>query len=277
MLENLLSHGSFIMVNKKLIKELGLHEAIMIGELYSEYNYYKDRDQLDDDYFFSTHENITENTGLSPHQQRQACKHLEDLGIITTVLKGVPAKKYFCVHERQVVKFFNDKGLNFLMASDEKIERQVAKKFNGNNNNNKNNNKNNKIKRDFLAEAKKSEPNNKNSNTKKRKTKQEKAIDDIILKFSNYDFSDKLEDKIIDFYTDQIEKKNYPATNQLTMTLDSLASHSEKESINAIDNSIRNGYKGIFFNSDQSNNTEWRNWESSDRAKKLEEGEGHVF
>ena len=39
-ISKLLSSDGFIVVNKNLIRELGLHEAIIIGELCSEYNYW---------------------------------------------------------------------------------------------------------------------------------------------------------------------------------------------------------------------------------------------
>ena len=39
MIMELLGTNGYIIVNKKLIKDCGLYEAIMIGELCSEYSY----------------------------------------------------------------------------------------------------------------------------------------------------------------------------------------------------------------------------------------------
>lgn len=40
-LVNLLSNNGYIIVNKETIKKLGLHEAIILGELCSEYSYWE--------------------------------------------------------------------------------------------------------------------------------------------------------------------------------------------------------------------------------------------
>ena len=91
----LLSTDGFIQVNKTLIKKIGLHEAILIGELCAEYNYWDEQGKLEDGYFYSTRDNIEENTGLSEHYQRKALSHLYELGIILIEKKGLPAKNYY--------------------------------------------------------------------------------------------------------------------------------------------------------------------------------------
>lgn len=91
----LLSIDGYIQVNKTIIKKLGLHEAILIGELCAEYNYWESQNKLVDDSFYSTRENIEENTGLSEHFQRQALKTLQNEGIVTITKKGLPAKNYY--------------------------------------------------------------------------------------------------------------------------------------------------------------------------------------
>ena len=65
-ISKLLSIDGYIQVNKMLIKKLGLHEAIIIGELCAEYNYWEEQGKLDDDMFYSTRENIENNTFLWP-------------------------------------------------------------------------------------------------------------------------------------------------------------------------------------------------------------------
>ena len=62
---SLLASSSFIMTNKILIKAVGTDAAILLGELCSEYNYWEQRNELTNKYwFFSTRENIEDNTGL---------------------------------------------------------------------------------------------------------------------------------------------------------------------------------------------------------------------
>ena len=97
-ISKLLSTDGFIQVNKTLIKKAGLHEAILIGELCAEYNYWEERGLLEDDYFYSTRDNIEENTGLSEHYQRKALSTLYELGIILIEKRGLPAKNYYKIN-----------------------------------------------------------------------------------------------------------------------------------------------------------------------------------
>src|SRR5574344_447211 len=91
---DLLSNQGFIILNKQLAKEYGLYEAIMIGELAQEYNYFDDKGMLEDGWFYSTIENVESATTLSAHHQRTALKHLEDEGLVYVQRRGVPAKRY---------------------------------------------------------------------------------------------------------------------------------------------------------------------------------------
>jgi hypothetical protein len=154
-LMSILSSDSYIILNKYVMKAIGLHEAILLGELCSEYIYWCKEEKLQDGYFFSTRENIERETTLSPHQQRQALKNLVNYGFVEVTEKDMPKKTYYKIIENKVydflsntelefadVKKFNDKSLKNLTSSDQKIEDKEVKKFNTNNNN-INNNKNN--------------------------------------------------------------------------------------------------------------------------------------
>lgn len=155
-LMSILSSDAYIILNKYVMKAIGLHEAILLGELCSEYIYWCKEDKLQDGYFFSTRENIEKETTLSPHQQRQALKNLVNFGFIEVTEKDMPKKTYYKVIEEKVYEFlskieldfaevkkFNDKTSKNLTSSDEIIEDQDVKNFNINNNiinNNKDNN-----------------------------------------------------------------------------------------------------------------------------------------
>ena len=75
-LMSILSSDGYIILNKYVMKALGLHEAILLGELCSEFIYWYKENKLQDGYFYSTRENIEKETTLSPHQQRQAITNL---------------------------------------------------------------------------------------------------------------------------------------------------------------------------------------------------------
>ena len=139
----LISTSNFITVNKDLIKELGLEEAIMLGELASEYDYWSTRNEIENGYFYSTIENIEEKTTLTAYKQRKCLENLKNKGIIDIQIKGMPAKRYIKINEEQVFQIFDNKLLKNLTTRSEKFLQQDVKKFNGNNNiinNNINNN-----------------------------------------------------------------------------------------------------------------------------------------
>ena len=125
-ISKLLSNDGFIVVNKSLIRELGLHEAIMIGELCSEYNYWEKCNKLDDEMFYSTRDNIEYNTGLNEHYQRKALATLKEKEIISVTKKGLPAVNYY--------KINFDKILNILSTSSASREELDVKDVDLNNN-----------------------------------------------------------------------------------------------------------------------------------------------
>ena len=100
----LLSIDGFITVNKALIKKFGLHCAVLLGELCAEYSYWSSQSKLEDDMFYSTRENIEENTGLTEHYQRKALAELKDLGIIEIVKKGLPAVNYYRINFDEILR-----------------------------------------------------------------------------------------------------------------------------------------------------------------------------
>ena len=158
-LMSILSNDGYIILNKYVMKALGLHEAILLGELCSEFIYWHKENKLQDGFFFSTRENIEKETTLSPHQQRQAIKTLVNKGLVEIVEKDMPKKTYYRIDEKKIYRFLletdlefpdvkklKDKTSNNLTTSDENIEEQEVENFNTNNNiinNNKNNNNNN--------------------------------------------------------------------------------------------------------------------------------------
>lgn len=105
-LSSLLSSSKYIIVNKDLIKILGLHEAIILGELCSEYSYWENVNQLvDNEYFYSTRENIEKNTGINAHYQKAAFKNLEEKQIIYSKKMGIPCKKYYKLNEIKIIEY----------------------------------------------------------------------------------------------------------------------------------------------------------------------------
>lgn len=144
---DLIASRNFIAVNKTLVKIFGLEEAIILGELASEYAYWQDRNELDaEGFFFSTVENIEENTALKEKRQRKAINNLQNAGIIEIKLKGLPAKRYIKISTEQLTPILlNNSGEMSETSSAKKAELDTPKRRSNKNNINKISNKNKDI------------------------------------------------------------------------------------------------------------------------------------
>ena len=128
-LASLLSSSKYIIVNKDLIRILGLNEAIILGELCSEYTYWENKNQLqNDEYFFSTRENIEKNTGINPHFQRAAMRNLEEKGILISKRMGIPCRKYYKINENVVIEYLKKaKNLDNIPVVNEMNDKQETR------------------------------------------------------------------------------------------------------------------------------------------------------
>ena len=101
--------NDFLRVPRPFVRKFGLKTAILLSELYSEYTYWKDRNLLEQGgWFYSTIENMAHNTGLSKSQQLQACKKLQEYGIIKVKYHGLPKKRYFKFNMAALDKLYDD-------------------------------------------------------------------------------------------------------------------------------------------------------------------------
>ena len=141
----LMASNNFIIVNRDLIKEFGTNGAILLGELASEYNYYNDNNRLcDDGMFFSTVENVENNTGLSRYQQKKAIDELKKKGVIDVELRGMPAKRYIRINtnklfssssletSKQDSKKLTNKNVRNSLTSSQETNEQDSKKLTNN-------------------------------------------------------------------------------------------------------------------------------------------------
>ena len=114
--------SDFIRLPRPFIRKFNLNTAVMLSEIYSEYNYWKEHNGLQQGgWFFSTIENMYYNTGLSKHQQLAACKELVDYGIIKMKYHGMPKKRYFKFEPSAFNKLYTDFELN-ANSGDEETE-----------------------------------------------------------------------------------------------------------------------------------------------------------
>jgi len=117
----LICSTGFLTVNKAIIKALGLHEAILLGELSS-------MADLHGNDFFCPRSNMTADTGLSDSQLRKATKALIAAGLISIVKRGVPCKYYYTLNEDQILKMFSASAVKSEALVPKEVEHRRCKK-----------------------------------------------------------------------------------------------------------------------------------------------------
>ena len=88
---------AFLMANKEIIRLTDIETAILYSDLAGAHDYWSERAESQDGYFYRTQNEIEHNTTLSAKVQLMCLRLLEDKGLIKTKLNGLPAKKYFCI------------------------------------------------------------------------------------------------------------------------------------------------------------------------------------
>ena len=82
---------------------------------------------LEDGYFYSTRENIEEQTMLSAYSQRIALDNLKRVDVLNVTQKGMPLRTWYSINEQVLSQILLGNGL---ISSSEKIEHQDVKNFN---------------------------------------------------------------------------------------------------------------------------------------------------
>ncbi len=106
-LTDLLANNGYIIVNKVLIRKLGLECAILIGELCSEYLYWERQNKLENGFFYSTRENIFNNTGISSYYQRKVIAKLVQRKIVIEKYEGIPQKMWYTLNFDKLYEILN--------------------------------------------------------------------------------------------------------------------------------------------------------------------------
>lgn len=244
MITDLLSTDGFIIYNKKLARTIGTNQAILLGYLCAEYNFYSSNSQLDNGMFFCTREKIKYNTGLTETEQRTATKKLKDLGIIESEIKGMPSKTYYKINESNIYSVLsseetlqqglrnpNNKTLeNLTTRSKESSQHDIR------NPHTNNNNINNNLKQNTKDNIKKNS---------KKKSKIDIKIESIEKKCLEYDLEDEVIELVSRFFRNLLENHKMVTEDKINAILTKLARVNTKTQINAIQLSLDNGYMNI--------------------------------
>lgn len=107
-----LDFTDYIQVSRTLIRRLGLHEAILIGELAYECRTWKRKGKLVDGWFYSTVENVERQTGISAHFQRLALENLANAGVVEVKYCGLPRSRHIRLSASKVMELMADEPEN---------------------------------------------------------------------------------------------------------------------------------------------------------------------
>ena len=106
-MKHLLSSSAYLVVNKRLARQVGLKAVVLLADLISKENYFIQNGTIKNGWFFNTSKNIEQDTTLTNYQQKKAIKKLEEIGFIETDLKGMPATLHFKILENKISTYLN--------------------------------------------------------------------------------------------------------------------------------------------------------------------------
>lgn len=122
-IKQLLMSSNYFILNKQLVKALGIETAFLLSALVEA------DDQLADEegWFYQTSKTIEDITGLSNYKQSLGIEKLIDLGILEQINKGIPMKRYFKISyekiQKLVFKNFENCTSKNLKTSSQKISK----------------------------------------------------------------------------------------------------------------------------------------------------------
>ena len=97
--KDILGNQSYLAVYKKLIKSMGLIDAIILSFLYNYAIFFYSKESLDNNgYFYKSMGSMEIELNISSHIIRTSLKKLKALGLINYVRKDIPPKLYFYVN-----------------------------------------------------------------------------------------------------------------------------------------------------------------------------------
>lgn len=109
-LPNVLSQSAWWVINKAITAKFGFDVSVLLSDLISKQNYFRDNNQLDSDgYFFNYKKNIKEDTTITEKRQDKAVEILKKNNLISVIKKkGIPPKLFYKVNIKIVNKLIAD-------------------------------------------------------------------------------------------------------------------------------------------------------------------------
>ena len=185
----LLMSSNYFVLNKNLVKILGIETAFFLSVLVEADEMLAD----DDGWFYQTSPNIEEITGLSNHKQNKCIEQLISLGVLLQENKGMPMKRYFKLNYEKVLEILNTsieniskQGFKNFKSKDSKNLKPCIEKISNNKEININNiNKEHNINKDRLIDD--SNNTNTDDNNKNQSINQDKLNPEAVKFRKNLD------------------------------------------------------------------------------------------
>lgn len=205
---DLIASDNYITLNKTLLKKLGIEATILFGSLCSYQRYFNGEE------FYKEQDKLIEDTCLTEYLLRNATKILKDLGLISVIKKGLPAKNYYKVNADKLLDMLSTSGVKFDTTGDIKNDTTL-------NNNIINKNKDNNIKK-----------------------KKETELDTILNQIEN----EKLKETLIEFVKMRKSIKKPMTTHALELLIKKLNRTTTNVSvqIQMLEQSILNGWQDVY-------------------------------
>ena len=94
----------FLIVNKTLIKQLGLIPAVLLSNYIDKYIYFKEKFPNNGNWFYLTHEQQMEQLHIGEHSVIKYKNFLKEKGILKTNKQGIPAKEWLNIDFEKLVE-----------------------------------------------------------------------------------------------------------------------------------------------------------------------------
>ena len=126
----LLAQDNYFILNKALIKKIGLESAMLLSVLCSYQSMYENKE------FFKDFEKILEDSCLTMYSYRRSMNYLQEIGLLTITKRGIPSRNYYYISEEKLIEILEENDdKKFLQSRMCEIEQSCEFEIEQSNNN----------------------------------------------------------------------------------------------------------------------------------------------
>lgn len=114
--KSLLGSSSFLIINKKIAKYVGLNSALLLSHLISKDEYFASNNTDYQGWFYNTRDRIEDDIFLTPHEQRTALQKLIEVNFLQVKKQGMPCKSWYSLNYQQIADFLHQNWQNLTLT-----------------------------------------------------------------------------------------------------------------------------------------------------------------